>query len=136
MRRLCVAVVAVAMMGLLVQSASAHSAFKKALQEKYDFKSVSCNSCHIKGKKKTERNDFGKAFKDLQKLDYDGMGLTEKFEAVKAGGNDAEQDAFEEEMKKAFLKVLEDVEKKESPDGKTWGELLKTADIDGIKPKE
>jgi hypothetical protein len=125
MRRLCLALAVIGMTAMFCQTASAHSAFKKALQEKYDFKSVSCNSCHVKGKPKSDRNDFGKALHEpLEEMKFDGKGLTEKYEEVKG------------EMSAAFLKALETVSKEKSPSGKTWGELLKNAEIDGIKPKE
>jgi hypothetical protein len=135
MRRLCLALAVIGMTAMFCQTASAHSAFKKALQEKYDFKSVSCNSCHVKGKPKSDRNDFGKALHEpLEEMKFDGKGLTEKYEEVK--GDKALKEAFEKEMSAAFLKALETVSKEKSPSGKTWGELLKNAEIDGIKPKE
>ena len=135
MRFLCLVVVAFAMMAATSGKASAHSAFKKALQTKYDYKSVSCNSCHVKGKPKSERNEFGKVFhKPLDEMKFDGKGRTEKYEEVK--GDKALKDAFEVEMAEAFLKALEAVSKEKSSGGKTWGELLKNAEIEGIKPKE
>ena len=53
---------------LNVSPLAAQTLFKKALQEKYGFRSVSCYTCHAKGKDadgkllgKEHRNDFGKA---------------------------------------------------------------------------
>lgn len=116
----------------IVPQVGAHSAFKDALQKKYEFKSVSCNACHEKGKPKTARNDFGKAFEPaLMELKFDGMTLTEKFESVK--DDEAAKKEFEKVMAESFLKVLEDVVTKESPSGETWGALLEAGNIDGIK---
>ena len=136
MTRIACGFLVVAGLAAFVSQAPAHGVFKNALQEKYEFKSVSCNACHVKGEPKTERNDFGKAFQDgIDALSYDGMGMTAAYEAAKDKG-DAEKAAFEEVMKEAFLEVLKEVETKESPSGDTWGDLLQAGSIDGIKKEE
>ncbi|HAN99604.1 MAG TPA: hypothetical protein DCQ98_20225 [Planctomycetaceae bacterium] len=132
LRFVCVALVAFAGLSMTSGQAPAHSAFKNALQKKYEFQSVSCNACHEKGKPKTERNEFGKAFDEgLSALKFDGLSITEKFESVK--DNEAEKKAFEAVMAESFLAVLEEVKTKESSTGETWGAMLEAKSIEGIK---
>jgi len=132
MHRVCCTAALLTAFVCFAPQVGAHSAFKDALQKKYEFKSVSCNVCHEKGKPKTMRNEFGKAFEPgIMELNYDGMTLTEKFESVKE--DEAAKKEFEAVMSEAFLKVLEDVVTKENSDGKTWGSLLEAGDIEGIK---
>ncbi len=47
---------------LLVNASEAHSGFKKELGNKFPDMKVSCNACHVKGEKKTERTSLGKLF--------------------------------------------------------------------------
>jgi hypothetical protein len=49
--------------GLMSSAASADTLFMKALKTKYDFKLVSCNTCHKAGK-----DEAGKAFGQKQPL--------------------------------------------------------------------
>lgn len=122
----------VAAFSVFAANAPAHGVFKNALTEKYGFEMVTCNACHEKGKPKTERNDFGKAFQEgIDALNYDGMSMTEKYESVKE--DEAAKAAFEQVMKEAFLEILKNVEMAESPSGDTWGKLLEDGAIDGIK---
>ena len=43
-------------------TASAHKVFKDELSKKYPKLKISCNACHVKGEKKTVRNNYGKLF--------------------------------------------------------------------------
>ncbi len=43
-------------------TASAHKIFKDKLSEKYPNVKISCNACHVKGEKKSVRNNYGKLF--------------------------------------------------------------------------
>ena len=132
----CCALVLAAGVSFSSSSAPAHTAFKNALQKKYDFKSVSCNTCHEKGKPKTERTEFGQSFQDgIGALEFDGMSLTEKFEALKENGTEAEKDDFTIVMTESFLEVLKEVVEKENEAGEKWGALLEAGSIDGIKLK-
>ena len=60
----------------------AHDAFKEPMQKRYNFKTVSCKTCHPDNKDRTIRNKFGELyFKALK-----GKDLTKKFfEAEKEG---------------------------------------------------
>ena len=82
-------------------SASAHSAFKKKMAEKYPGKKVSCNACHHPKDKKI-RNAYGK----LLKKQFESKTLTADWKAKK--GKEKKQfeaDVMVPEFEKAFEKV-------------------------------
>jgi cytochrome c553 len=114
-------------------TAQAQTEFKTALQKKYDYKLVSCNTCHVSGEEKTVRNDFGKLFaKELE-----GKKVTERLEAVKdLESDDAKRVKVKEETTEEFLAALKKIEDMKSANGKTYGELLKAGEIEGVKLKE
>jgi hypothetical protein len=130
---------------LLVQSRStlAHSPFKKALQRKYGFKSVSCYACHSRkadisaddldadGKnKKAFRNAFGI---QLSKA-LEGKNTTKRIAGVKElESDDPKKMKVTKEVTEEFLEALIRVEALKSPSGVTYGELLKKATLDGVK---
>ena len=110
--------------------ASAHMAFKKELNKKYPDMKVTCNACHVKGKKKTERNDFGKLFHKQLK----DKKLTEGFKSKKgAERKEYEKDVMVPEFKKAFEKI-----KKMKPKDKeqTYEQLIKAGEMPEITKKE
>jgi hypothetical protein len=123
----------------------AQSEFKKALQSKYDLKTVSCFACHIrkadipedqqaafKKNAKSFRNDFGKEFDRL----LDGKNITKRLAAVKElEADDPQKKKVKEEVTKEFLVALKEVEQVKSPSGVTYGELLEKGKLDGVKPK-
>ncbi len=130
MKKLCVLLVtgfAVAM--LLTPQAGAVPAFKKKFEAKYSKKSkneefeaavkkAGCNVCHIKGKKKTERNEYGLALsKLLKKKDFTTAKIKE------------DPKAADKKMEEGFTKV----EKMKNKAGKTFGELLKAGKLPGVK---
>ncbi len=108
--------------GFWTSQAKALPAFKKAFQKKYvdpstseDFKkaftAASCNTCHVKGEKKTVRNDYGKAL--------------DKFIAAN-GGKKIKPD----DLDKAF----EDAAKENSAiSGKTYGDLINDGKLPNSK---
>jgi len=113
-------------------TAEAHTVFKKALEKSYKGVKVSCNACHVKGKPKTERNEgFGKvSYEEMKELN-----LTEDWKSKKG----TEKRAFQKEvMLPAFEKAMKVIkEKKKDEDGEaTWDQLIKTAELDGLKLKE
>jgi hypothetical protein len=130
-RFVIMAVASVFVLGGLHSSALAIAPFKKAFQDKYvegsgseefkaAFQKASCNVCHVKGKKKEERNEYGKALDEL----LEGNSNKRIMEAEKSGGvagKDAETKKVLEELAKAFDKVAE----MKSPTGETYGELIK-----------
>ncbi len=131
------AVVSIAL-GTSEAETMAHSLFKKSMEKSYPIMKVSCNSCHIKGEKKSVRNEFGELFFKEMKADK----VTQNWKDAKENGRDA-QKAYEKEtmaplFEKALKKVKEsavpEVEGVENPDaGKTWDEMIKAEKIDGIK---
>ncbi len=114
------------------QQASAHTVFKKQLQKQYPSLVIKCELCHVKGKKKTETNDFGKLFKD----EMDSANLTSQWESLK--GDDKKK--YEQEtMAPAFDHAFETIKvlkKGEEEDAQTWHELLDSAALENIKLKK
>ena len=109
----------------------AHMSFKKSLGKKYPDMKVSCNACHVKGKPKTERNEFGKVFfKELK-----DKKLTEGFKKAKDAG---EHKKYEKEvMVPAFTKALEKIKKMKPKDKEmTYDELIKAGEIAEITKKK
>jgi uncharacterized surface protein with fasciclin (FAS1) repeats len=80
--------------------ASAHSVFKKQLEEKYPDRSISCNTCH--GKKKIERNVYGR----LLRSQFDSKTLTADFKTKeRADKKTFENEVMIPEFMSAFDKV-------------------------------
>jgi len=132
------AIVSIAL-GALGEETMAHTIFKKSMEKSYPLLKVSCNSCHVKGEKKTVRNDFGELFFKEMKADK----VTQKWKDAKTDGGRDAQKAYEKEtmtplFEKALKKIKEatvpEVEGVTNPDaGKTWDEMIKTLKVDGIK---
>ena len=113
----------------MAPSARALAPFKKAFQEKYvdgsdnealkeAFKKASCNTCHLKGKKKEERNPYGEELAKLIEGDANAR--------IKAAGKNG-QDARKAETEKILAeldKAFDEVAKKEAPEGGTFGERI------------
>ena len=126
---------------VVTSSFPAHSqtVFKKALQKKHDFKSVSCTACHLKGKDangkalgKEHRNAFGEA---IYKLLADKE-VTKRIKEAKKAGLDAKK-KVNEEVTQEFLEALSTVEEMPSQEeGSTWGELLREGKLEGVKVKK
>ena len=128
--------------GLLAGVASADTLFMKALKAKYDYKIVSCYTCHAKGDDpatgkpfgKEVRNDFGKLFEPALK-DKDIAGRIAQAKAAKEAGNDAKKEEINAAITKDFLDALAVVEAMKAADGKTYGEKLKAGEVEGVKMK-
>lgn len=137
----CFAIVAAPMSPALAQSA-----FSKALKAKYNLKSASCYTCHMRSSeideadkakydenKKAFRNAFGKAFDPHLK----GKDVTKRLAAVKElESDDPKKVKVTEEVTAEFLEALTKVEAEKSADGATYGELLKKGTLSGVKPAE
>lgn len=113
----------VALAGVLMApgSALAINEFKLGFIKKYadanapaEFKGVveatGCNICHVRGKNKRERNEYGMALSKFLKV-ADFQGNNKKFQ-----GGAAE---------KAIADALSEAEKEKSKSGATFGELIK-----------
>jgi hypothetical protein len=112
--------------------------FKTALQKKYDFKTVSCLTCHAKGKDakgkplgKEHRNLFGKQFEKLLKSKQ----VTKRLNDAKALKDAKAKQKVTDAVTAEFLEALKKVEQLKSPTGPAWGELLREAKIEGVKKK-
>lgn len=135
MKRFIVVGVAVAsVFGWSASSVEAIAPFKQAFQKKYvdesgneefkaAFKEASCNVCHLKGKKKEERNEYGKALDEL----IEGNANKRIQEAKKINDDELKKvtDQVLEELEKAFEKVAE----KKAASGETYGEMLKAGKL-------
>ncbi len=121
-----VALAGFAASSIWVSSAQALPPFKNAFQQKYvnanpalkqAFNTASCNTCHVAGKPKTERNEYGQALAQI-------TGGTVNAD-INAAGNKAQKQA----VMNAALKKLQDafgqVESQKSSTGATFGEKLK-----------
>ena len=133
----CLLVIAIGLfLGLPVQ---AHVGFKKELEKQYPKMKVSCNACHVKGKPKTERNEFGKLFYEHLKSEK----ISSTFKTKKQAGEHKE---YEKKkmiplFKKALKKVKEQKQKIDGKeegkkvDGKSYDELIKAGKIPNITEK-
>ena len=143
--------------GLFSGTASAHSVFMKALKAKYEFRTVSCNTCHVpksdiaeedlpkyEENSKQFRNEFGKLFlPPLKGKNVDDR--AEEASAAKKAAREASSDAEAEKLEakadeieaglsKDFLEALEKVEAmKDKATGKTYAELLKNGEVEGVR---
>lgn len=116
----------------------AHMIFKKELEKKYPTMKVSCNACHVKGKPKTERSDFGKLFHEQLKSEN----ISATFKAKKKAKQ--HKDYEKKKMIPLFKKALETVQKQKQQidgkdgkkvDGKSYDELIKAGKIENITVK-
>ena len=121
-----------------VVSADAHMTFKKELEKKYPKMKVSCNACHVKGKPKSERNEFGKLF--YAELKSENISAT--FNAKKKTKEHKEYE--KKEMIPLFAKALKKIQKQKQQiegddgkkvDGKSYDELIKAGEIENITKK-
>ena len=114
--------------------ACALAPFKKAFQEKYvdksehetlkaSFKKASCNTCHIKGEGKEERNDYGDELAKLIEGD-----ANQRIKSAREVGDDARK-AETEKILKELDKAFDEVAKKESKSKIKYGELLKAGKL-------
>ena len=104
-------------------TAQAHSVFKKQLEAKYPKMKISCNTCHIDKKPKTERNAYGKLFFKT----FENKTMSADAKAKKgAEKKDFEKDVMVPEFNKAFDKVK----------AMTFHDLIEAGAIDGITQKE
>ncbi len=127
-------VLCLTVLGWMSPAAQALAPFKKAFQEKYvdksdseelkaAFKKVSCNTCHVKGKKKEARNEYGE---ELAKL-IEGDANARINEAGKESpeAKKAETEKVVTELEKAF----DEVAKMKNASGQVYGELIKSGQL-------
>jgi len=153
MRKILMSLVfGIAIAALWSNVASAESAFMKAMKAKYEFRTVSCYTCHMKKSEvppellpqyekesKSLRNEFGQLFvkalegkkvhermekaRELKKLAREAESEAEEAKL------EAQEEAIEAAVTEDFLEALAKVEAmKDEETGKTYGELLKAVD--------
>ena len=139
------------------RQADAHGWYGQALKRKYDFKIVTCYTCHLNSKEaaatmtdeefeiyraKSMRylNEFGKQFvpvlpdSDVAN-EIDCLYLRRR--RGSNGGRDDGMQKLKEQGQREFLDVLPQVEALRDPaSGKTYGELLRNGKLDGIRLRE
>lgn len=117
--------------GLLAPAANvtAHSELKKEMEKGNKHLKVSCNACHVKGKKKTVRNEFGEAlFQEFKQFKFSEA--IHKIKDKKKKKEYFEKNVFPE-YRKAFKKVAtKDVKNKK---GDKWADLVKNGKLPGVK---
>lgn len=122
---------AAAVIGLFAEPSSAHNAFKKRLEAKYENLKVTCNSCHVKGEKdKSLRNEFGKLFS--KKLA--DQNLTQQWRAFEER---EDKRAFENDvMVPAFDQALAEIKEMVNEDDVTYAELIQAGKIPDLEIRE
>lgn len=122
MSRVCFSIIVVL---AIASPALALPDFKKAFEQKYvkpagnpafeaAFKTASCNTCHVKGKKKNVRNAYGKVLADL----IPGNAAMR----IRAANNKA---AEKTKINDKTIEAMKKAEAMEAPGGGTWGEMFK-----------
>jgi hypothetical protein len=127
--------VAVALLiGSMPPRVQALAPFKKAFQEKYvdgssseefkeAFKKASCNTCHLKGKKKEERNAYGEELAKL--IEGDANQRIKQAGEIDDATKKAETDKVLAELEQAFEKVA----KMEAAAGETYGDRIQAGKL-------
>ena len=131
MKKFCLSLLCLAIMGLSTVPAWAIKPFSDAFKKKYVEGNANaafveavgaqkCNVCHMGDKSKKDRNAYGIALsKHLKKADFTGD--AKKF------------DPMTEEGAKAIAEGLGKAEAEKNADGKTFGDLIKAGTLPGGK---
>ncbi len=125
--------IAVLIISVVAVPATGHGIFKKALEKKYKEEGlrVTCFMCHIKGEKKTERNDVGELFFK----EFEGQDLSAKWEAVEG---DERKKLEADIMVPALEKALETIYQREKAGESetTYGAQIPAGEVEGTKLKK
>jgi hypothetical protein len=126
---------------LTVSPLFAQTELGTALKRHYRLRAVACNACHLKGENDSDDEDadhksrdalteFGKVSAKL----VEGTRVTERLDEVQ----DAERDVkrkVQEEIESEFVAALKKLDEMKAPDGKTWSEVIRAGEVEGIKPR-
>ena len=134
-RFVLVCITCAALVAVISPNAQAIAPFKKAFQQKYvdpseneafkeTFKKASCNSCHVKGEKKTVRNSYGEELSKLIEGDANA-----RIKAAGKEGGSAGRKAETEKVLKELDKAFDEVAKKKTEGGQTYGEMFKNGEL-------
>ena len=105
---IAIAFLAGLMVSVITVPANGHGIFKKTLEKKYKTQGlkVTCNMCHVKGEKKTSRNEVGQVFF----AQFEGQDLSAKWDAAEG----ADRKKLEVDvMAPAFLAALDEIYEQE-----------------------
>jgi cytochrome c553 len=131
MPRLLLPVLALVLFAVSVDAAQAHTEIKNMFEKENSHLKVTCNACHVQGKGKEVRNEFGEA---IHKKVADEE-FSKKFKEIK--DKDEKKKFMEETILPAIKKsVAEVVEKESNKDGEKWADLIKNATLPGVTPKK
>lgn len=111
-----------------VPTQAAHSVFKRVLQRRYELASVSCNTCHVEEKERTERNEVG----DVIYEQLADQKISERFREAKRRGFESRRQ-FEGVMEREFLQALKTIEPLRTSNGRTFGQRFRSADFRGLR---
>lgn len=124
-------VVSLACLGLSVSTASAHTEIKNMFEKENPHLKVTCNACHVQGKGKEVRNEFGEAI-HAKVADQE---FSKKFKEIK--DKEEKKKFMEETILPAVKKsVAEVVDKESNKAGEKWADLVKNATLPGVTPKK
>lgn len=129
MKKSLVVLVAFAVLAMMLQGTTlARPPYKTVFDAMYvekgsaEFKAAAgeakCDSCHVKGKDKKQRNDYGKALSEFL-----NKGVADKMKENP------------DEAKKEIMAALEKAEAKKADGGQTFGELIKAGKLPGSTSK-
>ncbi len=106
------------------------------LKKHYKLRFVSCNACHIKEADeeaemtRDKLTPFGEVIGKL----VAGRRITERLNAVK--GMEEEREEVKDEIKREFGAVIKKLDLVKDANGRTYAELIRAGEIDGLKPCE
>lgn len=131
MVRRCLLLVAFGWVGLSVTTASAHTEIKNMFEKENSHLKVTCNACHVQGKGKEVRNEFGEAIHS-KVADQD---FSKKFKDIK--DKEEKKKFMEETILPAVKKsIAEVVENESNAAGEKWADLVKNGTLPGVTPKK
>ncbi|MDP1564351.1 MAG: hypothetical protein Q8M16_23475 [Pirellulaceae bacterium] len=124
-------IVAFGCLGLSGTTASAHTEIKNMFEKENPHLKVTCNACHVQGKGKEVRNEFGEAIHSK----VADQGFSKAFKEIK--DKDEKKKFMEETILPAVKKsVAEVVDKECNKAGEKWADLIKNATLPGVTPKK
>lgn len=127
----CLLLVVFGWLGLSATTASAHKEIKNMFEKEYSHLKVTCNACHVEGKGKEVRNEFGEAiYSKVADQDF-----SQKYKDIK--DKEEKKKFMEETILPAVKKsVAEIVENESNAAGEKWADLVKDATLPGVTPKK
>lgn len=105
------------------------------LKKQYSLRSVSCNSCHCKDEEEKTGDNLTPFGGLIAKL-AEGQRISERLNAIELVEDDYERDAKREAFEKEFAALLKKLDAIKGPHGRTYAELIRGGQIDGIMPRK